>query len=105
MVARRQTAGLGARQPQQQRGPDFKLPIVPAATHFVRGASLDERFWSPENRGICLPDKGSVVCLLRLTSVYSDIENCCVVPAFGETHQWAQAHFLVCAGPLRTRCW
>jgi len=22
------------------------------------------------------------------------IENCCVVPAFVETHQWAQAHFL-----------
>jgi len=21
--------------------------------------------------------------------------NCCVVPAFGETHQWAKAHFLV----------
>src|SRR5271163_2060997 len=23
--------------------------------------------------------------------------NCCVVPDFGGAHQWAQAHFLVCA--------
>src|SRR4029077_4866204 len=105
MVARLQTASLGARQPQQQRGSDFKLPVVPAATHFCMGASLDEEFSAPRNRGIRLPNTGSVVCLLRLTSVYSDIENCCVVPAFGEAHQWAQAHFLVGAGPLRARCW
>jgi hypothetical protein len=24
--------------------------------------------------------------------------NCCVVPDFGEAHQWAQAHFLVSGG-------
>ena len=26
------------------------------------------------------------------------VGNCCVVPAFGEAHQWAKAHFLVCVG-------
>jgi hypothetical protein len=41
------------------------------------------------------PNPPSIVCLLGLTSVYSGIGNCCVVPAFGEAHQWAQAHFLV----------
>jgi hypothetical protein len=43
----------------------------------------------------------SAVCLFVLTSVYSGIGNCCVVPAFGEAHQWAQAHFLVWAKMVR----
>ena len=34
------------------------------------------------------------VCLYPQTGVYLETENCCV-PAFGEAHQWAQAHFFV----------
>jgi len=32
------------------------------------------------------------------------IGNCCVVPDFGEAHQWAQAHFLVCGPFGAARC-
>src|SRR5580698_6974606 len=34
------------------------------------------------------------VCLFPLRGRILEVENCCV-PAIGEAHQWAQAHFFV----------
>jgi hypothetical protein len=38
------------------------------------------------------------VCLFTLDGRILSNWNCCVLPAFGEAHQWAQAHFFV--GPF-----
>jgi hypothetical protein len=39
--------------------------------------------------------KVAAVCLLPSFRRILENWNCCVVPAFGEAHQWAQAHFFV----------
>src|ERR1700686_981658 len=53
----------------------------------------------------CVP-----VCLLPRLQRILENWNCCVIPAFGEAHQWAQAHFFVaqesarCATPQVIGC-
>lgn len=37
------------------------------------------------------------------TRAYICSWSCCVVLAFGETHQWAQAHIFVCLDRLRDK--